>query len=80
MTRRSLTTWAVARHYGGLRLVALTGVTFRYFTVFGLWDSAMVTLAFVIITVILGWRWGWCWASSAIATRASMRRCSRSTT
>ena len=45
---------AVALHYGSKRLAAWTGATFVFFAGFGLWESAMVTLAFVIIAVIVG--------------------------
>lgn len=45
---------AIALHYGGKGLAVWTAVTFVYFAGFGLWDSAMVTLAFVIIAVTIG--------------------------
>lgn len=44
----------LALHYGGRGLAAWTVMTFCYFAGFGLWDSAMVTLAFVIIAVMIG--------------------------
>ena len=40
--------------YGGLRLAALGGVCFLYLALFGQWDSAMKTLALVLICVPLG--------------------------
>lgn len=52
----------------GLRLAFFTLVTFLYYAVFGLWNEAMLTLASVSVTIVLGvvlgllagvvlWRW-----------------------
>lgn len=40
--------------YGGRRLAALSGICFLYLAFFGQWDSAMKTLALVVICVPLG--------------------------
>lgn len=58
------TAWYVA----GLRLGLFTFATFLYYAVFGLWNDAMLTLASVSVTIVLGvviglicgialWRW-----------------------
>ncbi len=39
---------------GGLKLAALAGICFLYLAVFGQWDSAMVTLSSIIISVPFG--------------------------
>ncbi|MCI5076906.1 ABC transporter permease subunit [Oricola sp.] len=44
----------VAWWYASSRLALWTGLCFAAFAVFGLWESAMLTLASVIIAVILG--------------------------
>ena len=55
---------------GGLRLALLVGVCFGFLAVFGQWQSAMVTLASILVAapigVVLGlllgiaaWRWSW---------------------
>ncbi len=44
----------VARHAGGWRLGFVVGVLFGYLAVFGQWDSAMVTLASMVIAVPFG--------------------------
>lgn len=43
-----------AYHVGTLRLAIWTAATFLFFAVFGLWESAMLTLASVTIAVIIG--------------------------
>lgn len=40
--------------YGGLRLAIVSGICFLYIALFGQWDSAMLTLALVIICVPFG--------------------------
>ncbi len=40
--------------YGGVRLAAVGGLCFLYLALFGQWDSAMKTLALVVICVPLG--------------------------
>jgi glycine betaine/proline transport system permease protein len=40
--------------YGGLRLAIISGICFLYIPLFGQWDSAMLTLALVIICVPFG--------------------------
>ena len=45
---------AIARYAQGWRLAALVGGCFLYLAVFGQWESAMVTLASVLIAVPIG--------------------------
>lgn len=46
---------ALAGHaFGGMRLAFISGVCFLYIALFGQWDSAMLTLALVIICVPFG--------------------------
>ncbi|WP_395017955.1 ABC transporter permease [Dongia sp.] len=40
--------------YGGMRLALVSGICFLYIALFGQWDSAMLTLALVIICVPFG--------------------------
>ena len=40
--------------YGGIRLAVISGICFLYIALFGQWDSAMLTLALVIICVPFG--------------------------
>ncbi|WP_459851057.1 ABC transporter permease [Dongia sp. agr-C8] len=40
--------------YGGIRLALVSGICFLYIALFGQWDSAMLTLALVIICVPFG--------------------------
>jgi glycine betaine/proline transport system permease protein len=44
----------VALHAGGSRLAALVGAALLYLAVFGQWQSAMVTLASIVVAVPLG--------------------------
>jgi glycine betaine/proline transport system permease protein len=46
---------AIAGHaYGGIRLALISGLCFLYIALFGQWNSAMLTLALVIICVPFG--------------------------
>ena len=45
---------AIAHYAKDWRLAALTGACFAYLAVFGQWDSAMVTLASVLVAVPIG--------------------------
>jgi len=45
---------ALGHHAGGWRLALLTGLAFLYLAVFGQWESAMVTLASILIAVPIG--------------------------
>ena len=48
------------------------GALFLYLAVFGQWESAMITLASIVIAVPIGRGWaGWCWASPPTAGRGS---------
>ncbi|MEO1200863.1 MAG: ABC transporter permease subunit, partial [Pseudomonadota bacterium] len=44
----------IAWRFGSTPLAVLTGITFVYFAVFDLWQSAMMTLASVMIAVVIG--------------------------
>ncbi len=44
----------VALHAGGRRLAALVGAALLYLAVFGQWQSAMITLASIVVAVPLG--------------------------
>ena len=44
----------IGHAYGGLRTALISGLCFLYIAVFGRWDSAMLTLALVVICVPFG--------------------------
>lgn len=42
----------VAARFGGRKLALGTGATFAFFAVFGIWESAMLTLTLVVVSVL----------------------------
>ena len=66
-----IVTISLLGHYaGGLRLALLVGACFGFLAVFGQWQSAMVTLASILVAAPIGvvfglllglaaWRWSW---------------------